>query len=312
MAGSAGAFNAAPEQGRAKRRRMPLDRETWGMFKEAGNAWLDDHAPSMGAAIAYYTTFSLAPLLIIVLAIAGMFLGAEAASGYLYRELAGLLGDAGARTVQGLVESAELSGASPLATIAGSVLLLIGATTVFAELQDDLDRIWKVPPAHTAGLWNLLTGRLLSLGLVVSIGFLLLVSLVLSAVVTAFGKWWGDLFPQAVILLRVCDAVVGLGVATVLFAMMFKILPRARIAWRDVWTGAFFTAILFTIGKMAVGAYLGRSAVGSAFGAAGSLAVLMAWVYYSAQIFLIGAEFTHVYAHRCGSRCADDEPRGGR
>ncbi|MBS0322030.1 MAG: YihY/virulence factor BrkB family protein [Proteobacteria bacterium] len=265
----------------------------------------------MGAAIAYYTTFSLAPLLIIVLGVAGIFLGAEAASGYLYRELSGLLGDAGARTVQGLVQSVDLSGKGPIATIVGVVLLLIGATTVFAELQDDLDRIWKVPPAPSSGLWNLLRGRLLSLGLVVSIGFLLLVSLVLSAAVTAFGRWWGDAYVDTAYVLRLGDAALGLAVATILFALMYKILPRARIAWRDVWTGAFVTAVLFTIGKIAVGAYLGRSAVASAFGAAGSLAVLMAWVYYSAQIFLFGAEITHVYAHRCGSRYGEDAAPSG-
>jgi membrane protein len=186
------------------------------------------------------------------------------------------------------------------------VTLIVGATSIFAELQSDLDRIWRVPPAaKPSGIWGILRTRLLSFGLVVSIGFLLLVSLVVSAGLAAFGKWYGALFPAWVVTMQIVNQVVSLGFVTVLFAMMYRILPSTRVAWRDVWQGAFVTAVLFTIGKFLIGLYLGKAGVASGFGAAGSIVVLLVWVFYSAQIFLLGAEFTWVYAHREGSRAAD-------
>jgi membrane protein len=281
----------------------------WSLAKESAASWMDDFAPSMGAAIAYYTAFSIAPLLIIVIAIAGLFFGREAASGYLYTQLDGLLGDQGAKAIQGMVESASNTGEGVIATAVGVVLLAVGATTVFAELQTDLDRIWKAPAAKKPeGLWELLRSRVLSLGLVVSIGFVMLVSLVVSAALAALGKWWGGAFDNLEWVLQVLNFVVSLGVITVLFALMYKILPRVKIGWHDVWIGAAATALLFTIGKLLVGLYIGKSSVVSSFGAAGSLAVLLVWVYYSAQIFLLGAEFTWVYAHRYGSRQGKDRP----
>ena len=279
------------------------------MAKESVSAWMDDFAPSMGAAIAYYTAFSIAPVIIIVIAIAGFVFGEEAASGYLYAQVSSLLGDEGGKAVQGMVESASSSGKGTIATIIGVALLIVGATTVFAELQSDLDRIWKAPAAtKSEGLWGLVRSRVLSLGLVVSIGFLLLVSLVISSALAALGEWWGGAFESFKWLLEILNFVVSLLVITVMFALMYKILPRIKIGWRDVWIGALVTALLFTIGKFLVGMYLGRAGVASSFGAAGSLAVLLVWVYYSAQIFLLGAEFTWVYAHRVGSRQGKDKP----
>ena len=278
------------------------------MAKEAVSAWLDDFAPSMGAAIAYYTAFSLAPLLVIVIAIASLVFDRDAASAYLYTEISALLGDEGSLAVRALVDSASASEKGPLATAIGIVLLLIGATTVFGELQTDLDRIWKAPAAaKSEGLWHLMRSRILSLGLVISIGFLLLVSLIVNSVLAALGEWWRGPFEDFELLLQALNSVVSLVVITVMFALMYKILPRAEIGWRDVWIGAAVTALLFTVGKFLVGLYLGKAGVASSFGAAGSLAVLLMWVYYSAQIFLLGAEFTWVYAHRMGSRKAQDE-----
>jgi len=275
----------------------------WSLAKEAVAAWSDDFAPSMGAAVAYYTAFSIAPLIVIVLAIAGFFFGHEAAGGYLYGQLAGLLGRDGAQAVQDMVASARDPGEGIIATVTGALLLVVGATTVFAELQSDLDRVWKAPAAkRPEGLWGLLRSRVLSLGLVVSIGFVMLASLVISAALAALSNWWGGAFERYEWLLQVVNFLVGLGVTTLLFALMYKILPRVAIGWHDVWIGALVTALLFGIGKFLVGLYIGKSSVASGFGAAGSLAVLLVWVYYSAQIFLLGAEFTWVYAHRYGSR----------
>jgi membrane protein len=281
----------------------------WPMIKKSASAWSDDFAPSMGAAIAYYTAFSIAPLLVIVIAIAGLVFGREAASGQLYAQLGGLIGDDGAKAVEGLVASASDTGSGIVATIIGVALLIVGATTVFAELQSDLDRIWKAPAVKKPeGLWGMIRSRLLSLGLVVSIGFLLLVSLVISASLAALGTLWGGFFDNFEWLLHILNFVVGLAVITALFALMYKILPSVKIAWGDVLVGAIFTAILFSVGKLLVGLYLGKSSVVSGFGAAGSLAVLLLWVYYSAQIFLFGAEFTWQYAHELGSRQGKDQP----
>jgi membrane protein len=281
----------------------------WSLAKESAVAWIDDFAPSMGAAIAYYTAFSIAPLLIIIIALSGFFLGHEAASGYVYRELSGLLGDAGAAAIQGMVESAWMSGEGVFASVIGVVLLAVGATSVFAELQTDLDRIWKAPATKkNEGLWDLIRSRVLSLGLVASIGFVMLVSLVVSAALAALGKWWGGVFGSVEWLLQLLNFGVSLAVTTAMFALMYKILPRVKIGWHDVWIGSLATALLFTVGKFLVGLYIGRTSVVSSFGAAGSLAVLLVWVYYSAQIFLLGAEFTWVYAHRYGSRQGQDRP----
>jgi len=281
----------------------------WSMVRKSISAWIDDFAPSMGAALAYYTMFSIAPTLVIIIAIAGFVFGREAATGQLYAQIAGLVGDDGAHAIQGLVESASSRSGGIIATVVGLALLVIGATTVFAELQSDLDRIWKAPAAKKSeGLWALIRSRVLSLGLVVSMGFVLLVSLAVSAALSALGSWWGGIFGELEWLLQLVNFVVSFGVITLMFALMYKILPRVRIAWHDVWIGAAVTAVLFTVGKLLVGLYLGKSGVASGFGAAGSLVVLLVWVYYSAQIFLLGAEFTWIYAHEFGSRKGQDKP----
>ena len=275
-------------------------RRFWRLAVRAFHAWSDDYAPSMGAALSYYALFSIAPLLLIVIGVAGFFFGEEAARGEIFGQLNTLIGADGAHAVQGLIASARKPQSGVLAMIVGTLLLLGGASTVFGELQNALDRIWRAPAREEAkGWWMLIRTRLLSFGMILGVAFLLMVSLVLSAVVSAVGKWWG---------LHLVDLVLSFALMTVLFAMIYKVIPRVRIAWRDVWVGAAVTAALFAIGKWAIGLYLGKSSVASAFGAAGSLVVLMVWVYYSAQIFLLGAEFTRFYAEERSSR-APANPR---
>jgi membrane protein len=270
---------------------------------------MDDYASSMGAALAYYTIFSLAPLLLLVIAVAGFAFGAEAARGEIVGQLRGLIGEEGAVAVQGLLKSASAPTKSIWASIIGVVTLLIGATSVLAELQSALDRIWRAPAAaQSTGVMGLLRSRLLSFGLILSIGFLLLVSLVVSAGLAALGKWWGPMFGAWETVLQIVNAVVSFGFISVLFALVYRILPRVKVAWNDVWIGAAVTAFLFTVGKFAIGFYLGKAGVSSGFGAAGSVVVLLVWVYYSAQIFLLGAEFTWVYAHDHGSRAGEPAP----
>ncbi len=285
---------------------MPPLREYWPMLKQAVVAWNDDSAPSMGAALAYYTTFSLAPLLIIVIALAGLAFGEEAARGEVFAQLAGLIGPQGARAVQDLLASANRPSSNILASIVGLVMLLVGATSVFAELQSDLDRIWRAPALpQIFSVISVLRSRLLSFGMVVAMGFLLLVSLVIGAALSALGQWGGTMIAGSADMLQALNTVVTFGITTLLFATAYRILPRVRIAWSDVWTGAVVTAILFTLGKYLIGLYIGRAGVSSSFGAAGSLIIVLLWVYYSAQIFLLGAEFTWVFAHRHGSRAGE-------
>lgn len=274
----------------------------WILTKAAGSSWVDDYAQSMGAALAYYTAFSIAPLLLIVISIAGLIFGVEAARGEIVGQLQGLMGHQGAAAVQALLESVSKPAESITATVVGVVLLLIGATSVFGELQDALDRIWRAPKRHKGGLWNLLRARMLSFGMITGIGFLLMVSLVISAALAALGKWWGPLFADWAILVNVTNFLVSFALTTTVFAMIYKTMPRVKVDWADVWIGAVVTALLFTIGKFLIGLYIGKSGVTSGFGAAGSLVVLLVWVYYSAQVFLMGAEFTWAYSLTFGSR----------
>ena len=220
-------------------------------------------------------------------------------------QIQGLIGRDGAIAVQGLLRSTNAPAKDMFATLVSTVMLVIGATTVFAELQSDLDRIWRVPaPANVNGIWNLLRSRLLSFGLVLGLGFLLLVSLVISAAIAAFGKWSDGFFEGRQAYLHTLNFGISFAISTLLFAMIYKLMPRARIAWRDVWIGAAVTSLLFEIGKLLIGLYLGTASVASGFGAAGSLIVLLVWVYFSAQVFLLGAEFTWVCAHEYGSKAA--------
>ena len=275
---------------------------SWQLLKRAGQAWLDDYAPSMGAALAYYTVFSLAPLLLIVIAIAGLVFGADAARGEIFGQLRGLMGDDAAKGIEALLASVSKPAEGITATVVGLGVLMIGATTVFGELQDALDRIWRAPARDkSGGLWSLLRARLLSFGLIFGIAFLLMVSLVLSAGMAAIGKWWGGMFAGWEVLAQIVNAVLSFALTTAVFAFIYKLMPRVKVEWHDVWLGAAVTALMFTIGKTLIGLYIGKTGVASGFGAAGSIVLVLVWVYYSAQVFLMGAEFTWVYAGTFGS-----------
>ena len=281
----------------------------WPLIKGAVTAWIDDYAPSMGAALSYYTVFSLAPVLLIVISVAGLIFGAEAARGEIFGQLRGLMGTDAAKAVEDILTSVNKPTEGITATVIGLVLLFIGATTVFGELQDALDRIWRAPQRDkTSGWWGLIRARLLSFGMILGIAFLLIVSLVLSAATAALGKWWSGAFGSWEVLAQVVNLLVGFVFTTVGFAMIYKIMPRVNIRWHDVWLGAAVTALLFTIGRFLIGLYIGKSGIASGFGAAGSLVIIFVWVYYSAQIFLLGAEFTWVYARTFGSMRNLDAP----
>jgi len=273
-------------------------KEFWELLKEAGAGWWRDNAPRLGAALAYYTIFSLAPVLLITVAVCGLIFGRAAAEGQLLGELRDLVGEEGAATLQSMLAGASQPSAGIVATVTGIVMLLIGATTLFSELQDSLNLVWEMKPPG-GGVMTMVKARFLSFSMVMGTAFLLLVSLVVSAGLAAFGKQLGQSETEGVG--RVLHFLASLLVVTLLFAMIYKFLPDAKIAWKDVWLGAAVTALLFTIGKTLIGFYLGHSAMASTFGAAGSLAVLLFWFYYSAQIFLFGAELTKAYANRYGS-----------
>lgn len=280
-------------------------RTAWTLLKTTYAEWSEDRVPRLAAALAYYTTFSIAPLLVVLIALAGAVFGADAVRGQLDDQIRGLLGDDAARAVQDMVQSASgHPSAGIVATILSSAALLLGATGVFGELQDSLNTIWEVTPKPGRGLRGLIRDRLLSFGMVLAIAFLLIVSLVASAAIAglsgAVGAHAGTLAP----LWHAVDWVVSIAVLTVLFAAIFKWLPDVAIAWRDVWVGALATSVLFTVGKVLLGFYLGRSATTSVYGTAGALVVLLIWVYYSAQILFFGAELTQVYANCFGTRGA--------
>ncbi|MDZ4695250.1 MAG: YihY/virulence factor BrkB family protein [Deltaproteobacteria bacterium] len=280
----------------------------WFLTKETLGAWWSDKAPRLGAALSYYTIFALAPVLILVIAVAGMVLGREAAQGEIVTQLRGLLGEEGAVFVQDMILNSSEKKSGIIATGIGIITLLIGATGVFIELQDALNTVWKVEAKTGRGFKGLLRDRLLSFGLVLSLGFLLLVSLAMSAGLSALGGWISRFIPGWVMVGYVINFGVSIGVVALLLAVIFKLLPDVKMAWRDVWMGSIVTAVLFTGGKYVIGLYLGKASVGSPFGAAGSLAILLVWIYYTAQIILLGAEFTRAYANRCGSHGVGLEP----
>jgi membrane protein len=271
------------------------------LFREAFAEFSADKAPRLGAALAYYTIFSLAPLLLISISIAGMVFGREAAQGEIFGQLRGVLGTQTAAAVQEMVKNAAKPKSGTIATVIGIATLLFGAAGVFGQLKDALNTIWNVEPKKEGGFMKMVKDRFLSFAMVLGIGFLLLVSLVLDSGVAAAGHFLGNRLPGGEAIWQAIQLVISLGVVTVLFAMIFRFLPDTHPTWRDVWFGAIFTAVLFVVGKFAIGLYLGKSAVGSSYGAAGSLVVLLLWVYYSAQILFFGAEFTQVYARTHGS-----------
>jgi len=272
----------------------------FGILKQTFTEFSEDKVPRLGAALAYYTIFSLAPLLLIVIAIAGLAFGQEAAQGKIFAQLKGVLGPTAADGVQDMVKNAAKPKTGTFATIVGFVTLILGASGVFGQLKDALNTIWDVKAKKKSGIFGFIKDRFLSAAMVFGIGFLLLVALVIDAALSA-------ILPE----LQVVQIIISLAVVTVLFAAIFRILPDLKIEWKDVWLGAAFTSALFVIGKFALGLYLGRSAVGSTYGAAGSLVVLLLWVYYSAQILLFGAEFTQVYTRSHGSRSGEQRAASG-
>jgi len=283
-----------------------------GLMKRAAAAWVDHRAPTMGAALAFYSAFSLAPLLIIVIALAGAAFGEEATRNAIVGQLATLVGPTGAQAIQELLKGAQEKVTGVVATAIGLVTMLVGATTILVELQDDLDSIWQAPRRPGNSVLTMLRARVLSFGLILGIGFLLLISLVVNGAIAASQVYLASYFPgTALVLLQAWDYAFSVAVITILFAMLYKWLPNVSIAWSDVWSGAFTTAVLFSAGRIAIGAYLGHSAIASAYGAAGTLIVLLLWLYYSAQVLLLGAEFTCVYA-QFRARARDSTLTAGR
>jgi membrane protein len=270
-----------------------------GLAIRSFRGWRADNAQSMGAALAFFTLFSLAPLLLVALAVAGFFFDRSQAQGILIDQLAQLTGERAAHGIEALLQAANDQEAARKSAAIGILTLFLGATSVFAELRSDLNRIWRCNPVQAPGAWTFIRTRVLSFGLVLSIGFLLMVSLVVSAVLSAIGDM---MLPGSATVARLAEFLTSLGVLTVLFAMIFKFLPSRRIAWRDVWVGAAVTSVLFWAGKFAIGLYIAKSAVASGFGAAGTVVVIVAWVYYSSLIFFLGAEFTREFALLLGSQ----------
>jgi membrane protein len=274
------------------------------VFKSA-LAWLEHDASTMGAALAFYTVFSIAPIIIIAIGIVSIIVHGDTLQTDLLDQAQNLLGATGANAVRELLTSADYLGKSRIATSIGVVTLLFGASSVFVELQNALDRIWEIPKRKRMnGLWRILRARFLSLGLVLGVGFLLMVSLLVSTAMAAFGTWLSTLVGHWRAALLMVDVVLTLGISAVLFALLFKYVPQQRLAWADVWVGGVVTAVLFSIGKFAIGYYLAKSAFSSVYGIAGSFLVLLLWTYYSAQIFLFGAEFTRFYSSILGTRAA--------
>lgn len=285
---------------------MMSHRKIWSLLRETFKEWQRDECSRLAASLAYYTVFSLAPLLIIAIAIAGAIFGEEAAKGEIVTQIQGLVGREGAQVIETAIENANRPDASSIASIISLIALLFGASNVFAQLQEALNKVWNVKAKPKNGLMGFIRKRFLSFSIVLGIGFLLLVSLILSAVLSALSQYMSGLLPGFDILWQILNIVISFGIVTLLFALMYKFLPDVKINWSDVWTGGIITAVLFTIGKYILGLYLGQGSFGSTYGAAGSLVIILAWVYYSTQILFFGAEFTQVYARRYGSKIVPD------
>jgi membrane protein len=285
----------------AKKVWIPDPLEIYHIMKCAVKEWLAHRAASKGAALAFYTLFSMAPILVMVIAVAGFFYGAEAAQGQLLTQLRGLVGKEGAETIQAILAGARDKESGMMATIIAGVLLLVGATSVFAELKDSLDEIWSVPVPKDAGWWDTVRTRVLSFGLILVLGFLLLVSLVVSAAMAVVENYFGGIWKDSAVILGWISSCIGFLVIATMFGTIYKLLPRIKLSWHDVIIGALGTAFMFTLGKFLIGLYIGNSGAASSFGAAGSLIALLLWVYYSAQIFFLGAEFARQYALQLGS-----------
>lgn len=273
------------------------------ILKDTFQSFLDDRALKFSASLSYYTIFSLAPLLLLMISLAGVFFGREAIQGQVFGEINGLIGNEAAIQIQDIIKNMELSGKTTLALIIGAVTLLIGATSVFGEIQDSINIIWKVKAKPKRGWLKLIKDRLLSSSLIVGLGFLLIVSLIVNGALVALSDWLKNYFPDVtVVIFQITNVLISFIVITTLFGVIFKVLPDAKIAWKDVRTGAFFTACLFLLGRFLIGIYIDASNTGSAYGAAGSLIVILVWVYYTAAILYFGAEFTRVYAEYTGAK----------
>lgn len=282
-------------------------RETWELLKQTFADWNEDKVPRLGAALAFYTALSIAPLLVLSLRIAAAFFGDDAARGEIEHQMQSMIGEQGAEAVQAMLQSANQPEAGLVATILSLITLLFGASGVFGQLQDALNTIWEVKPKEGRGVWGFVRDRFLSMAMVMGVAFLLLVSLVVSAALSFTGGYAFGWLSQFQIVSQILNVVLSLAVFTGLFAMMFKYIPDVKIDWKDVWLGAALTAVLFTVGKFAIGLYLGHSSLASSYGVAGSLIVVLVWVYYSAQIVFFGAEFTQAYANRYGKKIVPSE-----
>lgn len=274
----------------------------WEILKETFTEWSEDKASRLAAALAYYTVFSLAPLLIIVIVAVGAVFGQSAVEGQIVSQIEGTVGENGAQLIETMLKSISERGSGVLATVIAIVTVLVGATGVFNQLQDALNTIWEVAPKPERGLLGMLQDRLISFLMILGMGLLLIATFILSAGLAAIEGFLGDLVPDFFNLLQFGNSAISFGLTVLLFGMIYKVLPDVQISWRDVWIGATVTAVLFTIGRYLIGLYLTRSSVTSAYGAAGSLIIILLWVYYSAQIILLGAEFTQVYARKMGSQ----------
>ena len=273
-----------------------------GLLKESFKGFSDYKVPKLSASLAYYTVFSLGPLLIVIIFLTSIFLRREEVEGSIYAQIQGFVDDDAAKQIQDIIKNASITGKGTVAAIIGIVTLLIGATTVFGEIQDSINDIWGLKPKPKQGWLKLIKNRLLSFGIIASLGFLLLVSLAVTAVVEALGKRLEAAFPDvAVVVFYIINLILTLGVTTLLFAVIFKVLPDAKIKWSDVWAGAITTSLLFLVGKFAISFYISKSDVGSTYGAAGSLVILLVWIYYSSIILYFGAVFTKAYAVKYGS-----------
>lgn len=273
----------------------------WGVLKQAFNGFMDDNALKLSASLSYYTIFSLSPMLIVIISVCSLFFGREAIQGEIYGQIRSLVGSSAALQIQELIKNAQLTNQSGLAAVIGLGTLLIGATGIFAEMQDSINTIWGVKPKPKQGWLKYLINRFLSFSMIVSIGFLLLVSLAINTVLDLFSTRLEQLFSDgAVYLFHVINLAVVAGVITVLFALIYRVLPDGRLRWKDAFIGAAFTAVLFMVGKFVIGAYLGQPSVASTYGAAGSVIILLLWVYYSSAILFFGAEFTKAYACKLG------------
>jgi membrane protein len=284
----------------------------WPLLVQTFAEWREDKATRLAAALSFYTALSIAPLLVITIAISGLALGQEAARGEILGELQSVIGAESARTINSMIEGANRPRSGIVATVFGVTVLLFGASGVFVELQGALNSIWGVESKPRRGFWGIVRERFLSFAMVIVLAFLLLVALVLSSLLALLGTEVAEVLPGEATLWHGLTWLVSLGVATLTFVLVFKFLPDVEIAWRDVWFGALVTALLFTLGKLAISFYIGRAAVASTYGAAGSVMVLLLWVYYSSQILFFGAELTQVYARMYGSRIvASEDARPG-